>query len=156
MPLIDARLDALIAALDALGDRPLIPCLDGIDLNPGYHVTELQAAQIQSIDCGGRRRTLSQTRVQLLDGPSGADQYMTATKFAAILDRSRKAIPALAEAPIVFEGAAGNEGLSLFRVNRLDTRPSARLHLTPDGAQCRPRAEGCCNRGAQPQACCAA
>lgn len=140
-----ATLEALIVRLgNANPDMPVEFACDGQVLGSGYHVTELKLARIASIDCGGRTSDFMQAQMQLLDGVAGA--HLTAGKVGAILSRSAKAIPGLAEAELIVEAAPGNQGLGLYHVAELtEGKGTLRVALASDRATCKPAADqNCC------------
>ena len=122
------------------------------EIGPGYHVTELKLADIESVDCGGRRAQWSEAQLQLLDGQDG--ERLTVGKVASILQRSLAAIPRLADAPMSVEFAPGNRGLGRYRLGKpLAAGEKLLLPLVEDRAQCKPAVElSCCGAGS---ACCA-
>ena len=104
---------------------------------PGYHVTELRLAQVQSIDCMGNRRDEQQGHLQILDGGFGA--AMQAGKLKAILQKSTNALPDLLDAPLVVEFSPENNALGLYSLGAV-THSSADVAITLNAAkaQCRP------------------
>lgn len=95
--------------LNTVRRTPALPLefrLNGQNLVPaGYHVTEVKAVTIESMDCGGQANAWKETVVQLMDGtPDEAREgFMTTQKFLSIYDRVAARIPVSAEADIRFE-----------------------------------------------------
>lgn len=140
-----ATLAQLLPRLDATtADTPVIIATDHAKLGPGYHLTELKLAQINSIDCGGNLNSWVETQMQLLDGADGTP--LTAGKIAAILRRSAQIIDGLSDAPLWVETAPRNQGLSRYRIGSVhDSGQALEIALTHDQAQCKPAVSlGCC------------
>ena len=95
--------------LDTVRHAVMLPLefrLNGQALVPtGYHVTEVKAVTIESMDCGGKANAWKETVVQLMDGtPDEARAgFMTTQKFLDIYDRVAARIPVHGEAEIRFE-----------------------------------------------------
>lgn len=140
-----ATLAAFIDLLDAADpETPVVFATQNGALGPGYHVTELKLAQINSIDCGGNHAGWTETQLQLLDGSMG--KHLTAGKVASILRRSAHSVDGLSSAALWIEMAPRNQGLSRYRVNGLQADgKSVRVDLIEGRAQCKPAvAMGCC------------
>ncbi|GHG10105.1 hypothetical protein GCM10017783_23260 [Deinococcus piscis] len=95
--------------LETLCRAPAVPLefrLNGNTLVPaGYHVTEIKAVTVDSVDCGGRKNAWQGTVVQLMDGtPAEARQgFMLTQKFLDIYDRVSGQIPVQDAAVLRFE-----------------------------------------------------
>lgn len=140
-----ATLSELVQTLsDARPDLPATFRTGAAEIGAGYHVTELKLADIDSIDCAGRRARWSEALLQLLDGQDG--QRLTAGKVAAILRRSLAEIPGLADAPLAVEFAHGNRGLARYRLGTPEFAGSRIvLPLIDERALCKPATElSCC------------
>jgi hypothetical protein len=59
----------------------------------GYHLTELKAASLETVDCGGQTNQWQETIVQLWVPADPDSDYMTAGKFLKIFDKVRGMIP---------------------------------------------------------------
>ncbi|MDF0600851.1 DUF6428 family protein [Psychromarinibacter sp. C21-152] len=138
---LDAFLTTLRSADPNLPTRFRTP---GGDLGAGFHITELKHADIESIDCGGRRSRFREAVVQVLDGRG--PRAMPAGKMAAILARSLTEIPGLGDAPFAVECAPANRGLTRYRadVPRIEDGHLV-IALSPEHAVCKPMADraGC-------------
>ncbi|WP_172300188.1 DUF6428 family protein [Pseudoruegeria sp. HB172150] len=148
-----ASLLALAETLESAD--PALPVrfhVQGAALGDGYHITELKLADIESIDCGGRRNAWREALVQVLDGQDG--EALVAGKVASILRKGLAAIPGLADVPFAVECAPGNLGLSRFAPGRPETAGGQIvIPLENERALCKPAIEsGCC---APTNACCA-
>ena len=144
----------LIALLrDHPQEAPLVFASEAGDIAPGYHVTELRHSASTGIDCGGNIEAWPEVRLQLLDGTGRT--HMPAGKLVGILERSLKALPALAQAPVVVEFAPGNRGLRLM----LPDAPQAEdgrlvLRLNETRAVCKPAERSAAARAPGAQAAC--
>lgn len=134
-------------------DTPLVFASEAGDIGAGYHVTELRHSASTGIDCGGTIEAWPEVRLQLLDGTGRT--HMPAGKFLGILERSLKALPALAEAPVIVEFAHANRGLRLM----LPEAPQAEdgrlvLRLNETRAVCKPAERSAAARAPGAQAAC--
>ncbi|QHQ33881.1 DUF6428 family protein [Algicella marina] len=154
MPTCPNSLTGLAAALAPHSDKPLEISLDAQPVPAGYHVTELKAASIRSIDCSGRQSAWDETQIQLLDG-SGEGDFMATAKFLAIVDRSRTTLPALDHGTLVFETSPGRGPLQRATLDAITFEGgTVRLALTAETTACKPaRQGGCCTPAT---ACCSA
>lgn len=110
--------------LDTVRTAPPLPLefrLNGQTLVPaGYHVTEVKAVTIESMDCGGKANAWKETVVQLMDGTSdeAKEGFMTTEKFLSIYDRVAARIPVHREAEIRFEyGNVNNPAMQYHLMN---------------------------------------
>lgn len=140
-------------------DLPVVFRTAEADIMPGYHLTELMHADIISIDCGGRKSSRREVRMQLLDGHGG--NHMRSGKLASILARSLSAIQSLGGVPVSVEFAPKNAGLSIFAIDRVEFGSSVIVTLTEAQATCRPAVEmaaagqaQCCGPSATTSRCC--
>lgn len=156
-----ARLLADLAPLNS--DHALVFVTDAGEIGAGYHVTELRHAAATGIDCGGKIDKWFETRLQLLDGQGGT--HMQVGKFCEILRRSLKALPELAQAPLLAEFGPQNATLQLMSIGTPQIQADrVLLPLTPATAVCKPiqrigdAAAARCSTPAQPDitACCGA
>ncbi len=71
---------------------------------PGYHITEVKAVTVQSMDCGGRANAWNETVVQLWSPGARPDEgYMTVGKFLGIYGSVASSMPIDGEAVLRFE-----------------------------------------------------
>ncbi|EYB66421.1 hypothetical protein DEIPH_ctg139orf0151 [Deinococcus phoenicis] len=130
-----------LAALRAESQRPLEFWLHGERLVPaGYHVTEVKAVSIESMDCGGKANAWRETVIQLMDGTAEEARagFMTNRKFLAIYDRVAQRVPVSSQAEVRFE--YGNSALPAmqYHVAGLEILPgSLQVHLRAPGVQCK-------------------
>jgi len=132
------RLSTLVTRLDtAPADLPVIYFTDKTAIGVGYHLTEIKAAQVSGIDCGGNSSHFHDVTLQLLDGQIG--RHMSVQKLVGILKHSLKELPDLDWADVKVEFSPGNEGLQIFSLgDPIITDFEIRLPLTPVGAVCKP------------------
>ena len=114
--------------LAALRDLPALPLefrLDGEPLVPaGYHVTEVKAVSIESMDCGGRANAWRETVIQLMDGTAAEAErgFMTTQKFLGIYDRVAARVPVHAGAEVRVEYGNVRTPALQFHVNAVDVQ----------------------------------
>ncbi|GAA5512333.1 hypothetical protein Dcar01_01047 [Deinococcus carri] len=131
----------LLDTLRAQPQRPLEFHLHGERLvPPGYHVTEVKAVTVESMDCGGKANAWRETIIQLMDGSAEEAQagFMTNRKFLAIYDRVVKHISVRDEAEVRFE--YGNSVTSAMQYHVTHIEPQAErviVHLRTPGVQCK-------------------
>lgn len=117
------RTASFLAALRAVLALPLEFRLDGQPLVPaGYHVTEVKAVSIESMDCGGQANAWRETVIQVMDGtPAEAQRgFMTTAKFLGIYDRVAARVPVHAGAEVRVEYGNVNRPALQFHVNTVD------------------------------------
>lgn len=149
---------AFLDAIRAVSPRPLEFRLYGETLVPaGYHVTEVKAVSIESMDCGGKANTWRETVIQLMDGsPAEAQQgFMTTQKFLSIYDRVVARVPVHAEAEVRFEYGNVTAPAMQFHVASVDVQPEqVVVDLRHPGVMCKASgassSEGQCCGPAQP------
>src|SRR5438270_5010434 len=66
---------------------------NGHAVHPGYHLTELKAASLDTVDCGGQANQWQETIVQLWVPANLDSNYMSAAKFLKIFDKVGGMIP---------------------------------------------------------------
>ncbi|UZD90001.1 DUF6428 family protein [Cognatishimia activa] len=132
------RLTDLLEFLETQpADLPVVYQTSEEIIGSGYHLTELKAAPVTSIDCGGNVASFSEVTIQLLDGQDG--DYMMVGKLKGILRHSLKEIPALNDAEPRVEFSHFNNGLQLFTLGEpLVSEGAITLPLLTIGAQCKP------------------
>lgn len=122
---------------DLPADLPLVFETPAGRIAGGYHVTELKAARVASVDCAARTSEWTDAVMQLLDGRGGA--HMTAGKFRAILSHGVAHLPDFATSEIGVEFAHRNVGMRLHEVSAPRLRDGEiAIALTERSALCRP------------------
>ena len=121
----------------APADLPVVYFTDSSAIGAGYHLTELKAAQVSSIDCGGNVDHFPEVTMQLLDGQCG--RHMNVQKLSRILQHSLKELPELNSSEVKVEYSPNNEGLQVFSLGEPDiTDFEVRVPLIQMGAVCKP------------------
>jgi Family of unknown function (DUF6428) len=75
----------------------------GHAVHAGYHLTELKAASLDTVDCGGQANQWQETIVQLWVPANADNNYMSADKSLKIFDKVRGMIPLNFDAAIRVE-----------------------------------------------------
>ena len=75
----------------------------GHAVHAGYHLTELKAASLDTVDCGGQANQWQETIVQLWVPANPDNDYMSAAKFLRIFDKVGGMIPLNSDATIRVE-----------------------------------------------------
>ena len=76
---------------------------NGHAVHTGYHLTELKAASLDTVDCGGQANQWQETIVQLWVPANPDNDYMSAGKFLKIFDKVGSMIPLNFDAAIRVE-----------------------------------------------------
>ena len=110
--------DATSSLIFQIGDKPI---------TPGYHVTEIKAAGIQTVDCGGQTGSWQETTFQLWSPEHNENtehsdnSYMTVGKFLSIYNRVSSNISISDSATVRIEyGDPGSAAVS-YLVEGLET-----------------------------------
>lgn len=147
------KTNEFISELRAAPSRQLIfENAAGHRVHAGYHLTELKAASLHTVDCGGRVNQWPETIVQLWVPPDPDDEYMTAAKFLKIFDRVSGMIPLETDAEIRVEYGDENFFPSTYHVRSVSRDPgTTRVLLEPPETTCKARDRRNCSE----EACCA-
>lgn len=122
-------------------DAPLVFSTMAETIGAGYHVTELKASDITSIDCAGNVSRWTETALQLLDG-EGRD-YMKVGKFLGILNHSFATVESLMASQAFVEFSPNNEGLRKYEPALQETGSDiAEFGLIDVRAHCKPSLSG--------------
>ena len=114
--------------------------LDGRAVHSGYHLTELKAAQFETVDCGGQTNRWQETIVQLWVPSQAGNEYMTAAKFLKIFDKVRGLIPVDLDAEIRVEYGDDNFFPSTYHVRSVThDQTTTRVLLRPPDTTCKAR-----------------
>lgn len=121
------------------GEAPLRLIAEGRALEPGFHVTEVSKANIDSIDCCGRRLAWSEAAIQILD--SGTGQPMRIATLRGILSKAEATLGGLGGLPIMVDADPGGVGLRRYGIAAIDPAPGeVTVSLAPQHAVCKPAA----------------
>lgn len=111
---------------------PLVPA--------GYHVTEVKAVTIESMDCGGKANAWRETVIQLMDGTAeeARQGFMTTQKFLGIYDRVAAHIPVHADAEVRFEYGNVTQPAMQYHLSGVEVQPERVLvNLRQPGVTCK-------------------
>lgn len=148
-------------------DSQLVFMFEGQRIAPGYHITEVKHAQIESIDCGRGSDTWSEVVIQLLDGsPTSAEGYMMTSKYLGIVAAVNDSLHMRSDAKLFFEFAPGNGPMRRLYANTMEHAGEYTV-VTLGGpvAVCKPfermkksgtgnAAGACCGTGGSSSSCC--
>lgn len=134
-------------------DTPLVP--------EGYHVTEVKAYTIESMDCGGKANFWRETVIQLMDGtPEEARSgFMTSKKFLDIYDQVAAHVPIAQAAELRIEYGNASAPALLFLVAKIAVKEGSGaivVELEPPGVTCKATgassaAGECCGPSCKPE-----
>jgi hypothetical protein len=121
-------------------NRLLFIDANGNTVHAGYHLTELKAASVDAVDCGGRVNHWPETIVQLWVPAGPGDDYMTSVKFLKIFDKVRGMIPLKLDAEIRVEYGDENFFPSTYHVRSVThDQNTTRVLLAPPQTTCKAR-----------------
>ncbi|MBY5903850.1 hypothetical protein HFO88_26400 [Rhizobium leguminosarum] len=160
----DIELGALLAALDAHADSPLVFRYDGHDVKAGYHVTEVKTGRFDALDCGANPESWTEIFVQLWDIDEDGRTHMLSEKFAKIIRKVSEHVGLPMSAKLTFEVSDGTAPMALYCA--APPRIAAgrvSVELAPRPASCKPRdpwlveekAKSVCCAPSANQSCCA-
>ncbi|WP_375599431.1 DUF6428 family protein [Devosia sp. Naph2] len=172
VPLMDAAVTSLaqpdldLAALrHALaGSDATVLVLDyaGRTVQSGYHVTEIKAAQLSTLDCGGNPDHWTETILQVEDIPlAQGPQAVSVGKFLSILARVEASLTLDAASRVTIEMSRPDEAMQVFDIaGVVREKDRTRLSLAMRPAICKPRhraarTEAPCCGSPSKAACCA-
>jgi hypothetical protein len=142
MPEINT-LTRLRAELEAHRALPLVFTYGGKTIAAGYHVTEVKAAQLSSLDCGANPESWSETIVQLWDIESDGATHMKVSKFLGILSQVERRVALDPEALTIFEAGDSVSPMQVFTIGSISaTSDRVEITLAPRPATCKPRDRG--------------
>jgi len=142
MPEINS-LAHLRAELETHRDLPLIFVYGGKAIAAGYHVTEVKAAQLSSLDCGANPESWNETIIQLWDIESDGATHMKVAKFLGILSQVERRATLDPKALLIFEAGDSANPMQVFTVgNIVAISDHVEVLLAPRPATCKPRDRG--------------
>jgi len=125
---------------------------EGTTIHSGYHLTELKAGSLDTVDCGGQKNRWNETIVQLWVPQEADDDFMTAEKFLSIYDKVGGMIAIDPEAEIRIEYGDENFFPSNYDVDLVtQDEKTIRVQLRPPQTTCKARdrraeaGASCCN-----------
>lgn len=137
----DIDLASLRTALAEHGASALVLTYGGRTIAPGYHVTEIKAAQFAALDCGGNPDRWTETVLQVEDLTGGEGQaHMPVRKLLSILGRVDTALGLDPAARVTIEISRPGEAMQVFDIGSIDVAPGrVTLDLAMRPAICKPR-----------------
>jgi len=125
---------------------------DGDTIHSGYHLTEIKAANYDTVDCGGQKNRWNETILQLWVPEKAGDHYMLARKFISIYDKVSKMVSIDGDAEVRIEYGDASFFATTYHVEDFsETEDTLRLVLVPPSTTCKARdrareknAESCC------------
>jgi len=162
-------INTLITTLRANPDLPVVFTQNERAISPGYHITEVKTAVVDSLDCGQGTDQWQELVIQLLDGNAGSSNtYMQSATMAGIMNQALNNTQVDDSTHLYFEFAPDNASLQKSTVRAIETANNTiTIELAITSAQCKPfqralasgkastGASGCC--GSAPKsdkACC--
>ncbi len=142
-----------IKSLRQAGEKPLVFVNgEGTAIHGGYHLTEVKAAALSTVDCGAQKNRWNETIVQLwVPEDEQSDEFMSARKFLGIYDKVAGMIDVDPAAEIRVEYGDENFFPSNYHVDSIDAdSENVRVTLRPSQTTCKARdrraaaGAGCC------------
>jgi Family of unknown function (DUF6428) len=125
---------------DAPDNQLIFVDLAGHAVHSGYHLTEIKAATLNTVDCGGQTNRWQETIFQLWVPASADDEYMAAAKFVKIFDKVRGMIPLNPNTEIRIEYGDENFYPSTYHVRGVThDHTTTRVLLEPPETTCKAR-----------------
>ncbi|WP_313611069.1 DUF6428 family protein [Rhizobium sp.] len=110
----DISLGHLVDVLSGAPDAQLIFTYGGNSIRPGYHVTEVKAAQFSALDCGANPEAWSEIFIQLWDIDEDDRTHMPAGKFSVIIRKVADYVRLGQTAKLTFEVSDGVDPMALY------------------------------------------
>jgi hypothetical protein len=113
---------------------------EGTTIHSGYHLTELKAGSLDTVDCGGQKNQWNETIVQLWVPQEADEEFMTAGKFLSIYDKVAGMIALDPDAEIRIQYGDENFFPSNYDVDLVtQDDESIRVQLRPPQTTCKAR-----------------
>lgn len=155
---------SFLSELNALSDKETSLIFDygNKRVKPGYHVTEVKAASIQTMDCGGQGNAWHETTLQLWSPDNSSESHMSVEKFLSIYNKvsSSIAVEETAEMRVEY-GDIGEPAISYLVTGFEKTADAIIVKLHSPAVACKGanpnvgdipllgHEEGCCSAAAQ-------
>jgi hypothetical protein len=142
----------------ALRNQLIFVDLDGHTVHSGYHLSELKAASLQTVDCGSQTNEWQETIAQLWVPSDPDSDYMTTGKFLKIFAKVSGMIPLNLDAEIRIEYGDENFFPSTYHIQSVaHDQGVTRVSFVPPATTCkaRDRRRECRNANAAAESCCA-
>ena len=135
-----ATAGAFLHTLQDHDGKSLVFLYGGRKIAPGYHVTEVKAAQFASLDCGANPESWRETIIQLWDVEEPGRTYMPVGKFLAIMRKVTDEVPFDEATRLTFEVSDSKSPMRIFGLDEISTdAATVRVSLKPRPASCKPR-----------------
>ena len=110
-------------------------------IHPGYHLTEIKAANFNTVDCGGEKNRWNETIMQLwVPADERSVEFMTAGKFLRIYKQVALMIDVDPAAEVRFEYGDDNFFPSNYHIDSVTEEIDAlRVELRPPQTTCKAR-----------------
>ena len=131
---------SFLSELHALGNKNIDLIFDYGDkqVKPGYHVTEVKSASIQTMDCGGQGNAWHETTLQLWAPDSTDETYMSVDKFLNIYNRVSSSISVEESAEMRVEyGDIGSPAISYVVTSVEKTAEAVTIKLHAPAVACK-------------------
>jgi Family of unknown function (DUF6428) len=131
-----------IAQLRRASEKPLLFVNAESDtIHAGYHLTEIKAAKLDTVDCGGKKNRWTETIMQLwVPADETSETFMTVGKFLRIYERVSSMIDVDPAAEVRFEYGDENFFPSNYHVESMTEEIDAlRVELRPPQTTCKAR-----------------
>jgi hypothetical protein len=131
-----------IAQLRRAPEKPLLFVNDeGDTIHAGYHLTEIKAAKLDTVDCGGEKNRWNETIMQLwVPSDETSETFMTAGKFLSIYEKVSCMIDVDPTGEVRFEYGDENFFPSYYHVESMTEEIDAlRVELRPPQTTCKAR-----------------
>jgi len=129
----------------------------GHAVHSGYHLTELKAASLDTVDCGGQANQWQETIVQLWVPANPDNDYMSAAKFLRIFDKVGGMIPLNLDAAIRVEYGDENFFQSTYDVRSIThDEDLTRVLLQAPETTCKARDRRHKSTSSEAEPCCSA
>ncbi|WP_312607878.1 DUF6428 family protein [Agrobacterium pusense] len=151
----DIDLGALLSALDANAEVPLVFRYDDRDVRAGYHVTEVKSGRFDALDCGANPESWTEVFVQLWDIDEEGRTHILAGKFAAIIRKVSEHVGLPVSAKLTFEVSDAVAPMALYCASTPQVQDGVvRIDLSPRPASCKPRDRWLEAENAKTSSCC--
>lgn len=169
MTQLPLSIDALVSTLSRNPTLPVVFTQNEHTISPGYHITEVKTAVVNSLDCGQGTDQWRELVIQLLDGKADSTgTFMRSETMMNILNKALNIEQSVDNMDLYFEFTPGNAALQKSSISAIDIENNTiTIALAATSAQCKPyqRAlasgtvpvdtSGCCGSIPVPnQACC--
>ena len=113
---------------------------EGQTIHPGYHVTEIQHASVNALDCGSGNEQWQEITVQLMDGSAlFKGEHMSCGKFIGIISKAIESLSYDENTLTFIEFAPNNGGLRKFVIDSIEpSEEQVIVNLSSPTAVCKP------------------